>query len=94
MAGPSARVVVPATQDTSDKSNNATNGCSAKIKKATDQFIKHLYPKEGKEEEIPWEAIAEELRRRLLLIGETQVNEQILISSKEFNNIKKSINEL
>ena len=52
MAGPSARVVVPATQDTSDKINNAINGCSVKIKKATDQFIKYLYLKERKEEEI------------------------------------------
>jgi hypothetical protein len=94
MARPSARVVVPATQDTPDMTNNATNGYSAKIKKATDQFIKHLYSKEGKEEEIPWEAIAEELRRRLLLVGETQANEQTLTPAKEFNDIKESINEL
>ena len=91
MAGPPARVAVPATQD---KTSNTTNGCSAKIKKATDQFIKHLPPKEGKEEEIPWKAIAEELRRRLLLAGGTQANEQTPTPSEELKDIKESIKEL
>jgi hypothetical protein len=94
MAGPSARVAVPATQDTPDKTSNTTKGCSAKIKKATDQFIKHPHLKEGKEEEIPWKAIAEELRRRLLLVGGTQANEQTPTPSQELKDIKESINEL
>jgi hypothetical protein len=72
IAGPLTRVVIPATQDTI---NNVINDYSAKIKKATDQFIKHLYFKKRKEEEILWKIIAEELRRRLLFVGETQANE-------------------